>query len=165
MKRELILVVFAVFLLAGCSNEKTETVAVDKAPPVKTAEEAAQTMTETTQAVQEKVQQTADQVVEKVGEVKAEAEKVVQQTTDKVAALADSLDAGKAVYQASCNSCHGSGIMGAPKLGDERLKSDVETLVKNSIKGIGRMPARGGVASLSDEQVRSAVEYMVSQGK
>lgn len=160
MKRELIWVIFAAFLLAGCSNEKTETVAVDTAPPVKSAEQTSQTMTETTQAVQEKVQQTSDQVVEKVGEVKAEAEKVVQQAGDKVAALA-----GETVYTASCKSCHANGIMGAPKLGDKRFSGDLETLVKNSINGVGRMPAKGGVSSLRDDKVRAAVEYMVEQSR
>ncbi len=160
MRREMIMVGLAVVLLSGCGNEKKEPVAVESAPPAKAVEQAPQTATEMTQAAQEKVQQTADKVVEKAQEVKAEAEKVVQQTSDKVAGLA-----GQAVYTASCKSCHANGIMGAPKLGDKKFSGDLETLVKNSINGVGRMPAKGGVSSLSDDKVRAAVEYMVEQSK
>ncbi len=157
MKRVLIGLV-CVLLLAACSNEQTESTAVKTAPPAKPAEQAMQKVTE-------KADQVAAQVTEKTDQVKAEADKVVQQTSDKVGAMAGSLDAGKAIYEASCKTCHGNGIMGAPKLGDERLSADLETLVKNSINGVGRMPARGGVASMGDDQVRSAVEYMVNQSR
>lgn len=69
------------------------------------------------------------------------------------------------IYEQNCRSCHGTGVMGAPKLGHERYSADIEILVENSINGIGQMPARGGNSSLSDEQVRAAVEYMVDQSK
>ncbi len=164
MKRILVGLV-CLLLLAACSNEQTESTAVKPAPPVKTVEQTTQKVTETPQVVTEKTEQVAAQVVEKTEQVKAEAEKGVQQTTDKVAAMTGAMNAGKSVYEGSCKTCHGNGIMGAPKLGDDRLKGELETLVKNSLNGIGRMPAKGGVASLSDDKVRSAVEYMVEQSK
>lgn len=77
---------------------------------------------------------------------------------------------GDKVYQNSCFACHGAGLMGAPKLGDKgawgtRIAQGVATLHGNAIKGIRMMPAKGGNASLSDADVKAAVDYMVAQSK
>lgn len=74
---------------------------------------------------------------------------------------------GKEVVQERCQECHASGKDGAPKLGDmeawkPRLKNGVPSLVKSAIGGHKGMPARGGLANLSDVEVRAAVEYMVA---
>ena len=37
--------------------------------------------------------------------------------------------------------------------------------MQSVLKGKGAMPPKGGIASLSDAQVRAAVEFMVSQSK
>jgi cytochrome c5 len=77
---------------------------------------------------------------------------------------------GEAVYKAACTACHGAGIAGAPKTGDQgawaaRLEQGMDTLVEHAIKGFqgqaGYMPPRGGHANLTDEQVRDAVQHMV----
>ena len=82
--------------------------------------------------------------------------------------------AGKAVYDASCITCHKTGLMGAPKLGDKaawapRIAQGEAMLVSHSIKGFtgkkGMMPAKGGNAKLTDLQVGNAVAYMVKQSK
>ncbi|MFO7812473.1 MAG: c-type cytochrome [Pelovirga sp.] len=181
MKKLLILVFIALFMVA-CSNDSTETTQ-SPAPASKTAEDTVQRATDT-------VQKTADQVVEKGQELKDEAvkyvdkasdtvvakaeelqtgaEKMVQQGSERLAALtpvAANFDKGSSIYQQNCRSCHDSGIMGAPKIGDERYSADIEKLVENSIKGVGRMPARGGNRNLSDEEVRAAVVYMVEESK
>jgi len=67
-----------------------------------------------------------------------------------------------AVYNKNCASCHQRGVMGAPKPGDPRFLEDIDILVENAIKGIGNMPARGHASFLSDDEVRSVVEYMKS---
>jgi len=67
-----------------------------------------------------------------------------------------------AVYNSNCASCHQRGIMGAPKPGDSRFLEDIDILVENAIKGIGNMPVRGHASFLSDDEVRSVVEYMKS---
>lgn len=64
------------------------------------------------------------------------------------------------MYNRNCASCHQRGIMGAPKPGDSRFLEDIDMLVENAIKGIGKMPARGHAAFLSDDEIRSIVEYM-----
>jgi len=83
-------------------------------------------------------------------------------------------DKGKAVFNASCVACHGSGVAGAPKLGDKgawkaRIAQGADTLYKHAIGGYqgksGFMPAKGGNSSLPDDDVKAAVDYMVSKGK
>ena len=82
--------------------------------------------------------------------------------------------AGKAVYDVSCTTCHKTGLMGAPKLGDKvawapRIAQGEAMLVSKSIKGFtgkkGIMPAKGGNPKLTDAQVGNAVAYLVQQGK
>ena len=76
---------------------------------------------------------------------------------------------GSEVNEAACMACHDSGAMDAPVTGDEdawaSLLGDkgLEELVYNAINGIGAMPARGGDSSLSDEEVRKAVVYILEQ--
>ena len=73
---------------------------------------------------------------------------------------------GKAVYDQTCAVCHGTGIAGAPKAGDKaawepRLKQGVAALHDASIKGKNAMPPKGGNMSLSEADVKAAVDYMV----
>ncbi|MBE0595885.1 MAG: cytochrome c5 family protein, partial [Desulfuromonadales bacterium] len=71
-----------------------------------------------------------------------------------------------------CATCHREGIAGAPgienrELWQERLAKGMPALIENSINGfqgnLGVMPPKGGAQSLTDEQVASAVAYMVEQ--
>lgn len=84
--------------------------------------------------------------------------------------LSEAAIAGKAIYDTSCFVCHGSGIAGAPKIGDKetwgkRLGAGMDTVVKHAINGYagenGVMPPKGGNLTLSDEDVKNAVHYMV----
>lgn len=52
--------------------------------------------------------------------------------------------------------------MGAPKPGDSRFLEDIDILVENAIKGIGKMPARGHATFLSDDEIRAVIEFMKS---
>jgi len=75
---------------------------------------------------------------------------------------------GEQVVQERCQECHASGKLGAPKLGDmndwkPRLKNGVDALIKSAIGGHNAMPARGGLANLSDAEMKAAVEFMVSK--
>lgn len=77
---------------------------------------------------------------------------------------------GKKTYDATCSVCHGTGVAGAPKFGDKaawapRLKTGIETLYASAIKGKAAMPAKGGNASLSDADVKAAVDYMAAAAK
>jgi cytochrome c5 len=77
---------------------------------------------------------------------------------------------GAQVFGQSCAACHGLGIAGAPKLGDQvqwktRLAKGIKVLYVNALNGIssstGVMPAKGGNASLSESEVKAAVDYIV----
>ncbi len=75
---------------------------------------------------------------------------------------------GEEVVKMVCAACHATGVLNAPKIGDKkawaaRLKNGEATLVKNAINGIRQMPARGGNAGLSDNEVAHAVAYMANQ--
>lgn len=72
---------------------------------------------------------------------------------------------GEEVVKLQCVKCHQTGVGGAPKIGDRtawipRLKQGVDTLVRSAINGHGGMPPRGGVANLTDGEVRNAIVYM-----
>jgi cytochrome c5 len=77
---------------------------------------------------------------------------------------------GEEVYKTVCAACHTPGVAGAPKLGDKaawapRLKQGHDALVQSVIKGKGAMPPKAGNPSLSDAEIRAAVEFMTSQSK
>ena len=90
------------------------------------------------------------------------------------AKLAQSDDKGKKVYDTTCVACHAAGVAGAPKFGDKalwapRIVQGMDTLYTHSIKGFqgkaGMMPPKGGNMSLSDADMKAAVDYMVAHAK
>ena len=77
---------------------------------------------------------------------------------------------GKATFDGVCMACHGTGVAGAPKLGDKaawapRLKQGLDALHQAAIKGKNAMPPKGGNMALSDADVKAAVDYMAAQAK
>ena len=81
---------------------------------------------------------------------------------------------GDKVYNNACIACHGAGVAGAPKVSDAeawsaRIAQGSDTLYANAINGYsgsaGYMPPKGGNNSLSDEEVKAAVDYMVENSK
>jgi cytochrome c5 len=74
---------------------------------------------------------------------------------------------GREVYEQVCAACHASGELGAPKLGDAKawkplIAEGQAALSRTAIKGIRKMPAKGGRPDLSDLEVRRAVAYLGS---
>lgn len=77
---------------------------------------------------------------------------------------------GKTVYGQTCAACHGTGLAGAPMLGDKaswtsRVANGRELLVTSVMKGKGNMPVKAGNPSLTEKDIRAAVEYMLEQIK
>ena len=77
---------------------------------------------------------------------------------------------GKSVYDSACTACHTAGVAGAPKAGDKaawapRIKTGTAALYNSALKGKNAMPPKGGNLSLSDADVKAAVDYMVGQVK
>lgn len=77
---------------------------------------------------------------------------------------------GEEVYKVACAACHGQGIAGAPRSGDQgawapRIAKGKQTLYTHAIEGFqgeaGLMPAKGGRPDLPDDLVRAAVDYMI----
>lgn len=74
---------------------------------------------------------------------------------------------GEQVVRVQCGRCHETGVNGAPPIGDreawvERIAraGGVDALVRVAIHGHGPMPARGGLADLTDEEIRAAILFM-----
>ena len=87
---------------------------------------------------------------------------------DKGAAAPAAGADGKKVFEATCQACHGGAVPGIPGIGkkDEwasRIKQGKETLHKHALEGFNAMPAKGGNAGLSDDEVKAAVDYMANQ--
>lgn len=81
---------------------------------------------------------------------------------------------GKSVYGKVCAMCHAVGAAGAPKPGDKadwgpRIAQGVPMLQKHALEGFtgakGQMPARGASTTLTDDEVKAAVAYMVDQSR
>jgi cytochrome c5 len=75
---------------------------------------------------------------------------------------------GERVVQSKCIECHGVGKFGAPRIGDQqawigRVSVGLDKVVATAIHGHGAMPPRGGMADLTDTEIRAAVIYMFNQ--
>ena len=77
---------------------------------------------------------------------------------------------GEQIYNSGCNVCHNAGIAGAPQLGDAdnwspRIAQGLDVLRGHAVNGYqgsaGVMPAKGGLVTLSDDDVYLAIEYML----
>ncbi|MGG1945514.1 c-type cytochrome [Trinickia sp. NRRL B-1857] len=82
---------------------------------------------------------------------------------------ADKAQAGKALYTQVCQACHAAGVLGAPKFGNKddwapRLKDPMDVVYNYALHGKGNMPPKGG-SNASDDDVKAAVDYMVSAAK
>ncbi len=94
--------------------------------------------------------------------------------TTQVAAASEPAADGQKVYQSGCIACHGAGVAGAPMVGNAaawvpRIAAGADSLYANAINGFqgtaGVMPGKGGNPTLSDAEVKAAVDYMVSQSQ
>ena len=78
---------------------------------------------------------------------------------------------GKSVWLLNCETCHAYGVADAPNPAHpeewrSRLAKGKPVLYEHAINGFfgpddSMMPARGGNENLSDDEVRTAVDYMV----
>lgn len=87
----------------------------------------------------------------------------------KAGAVPTTPKAGAQVVAEACNSCHLSGVLDAPKIGDKAVWSQrlaaagMDGLYNSAINGKGSMPPRGGAAGLNDDGIRAAVRHMLAQ--
>jgi cytochrome c5 len=146
---------FMSVLLAACSRNQ------DSPPPEETRR------SEPTRAVETPAQQAA--AITDESPVKMSGEMTGKKPIEPAAA-----PDGEQVYSKVCVSCHGTGIAGAPKIGDReswkpRIAKGMGSLVNNAINGFtgetGVMPPKGSAVSLSDAEVEAAVRYMVMKSR
>lgn len=79
---------------------------------------------------------------------------------------------GEEVWKGTCQACHAEPLSGAPLIGSKaawapRLAKGRPALYRSALEGHTgpkgtEMPARGGNPSLTDAQVKAAVDYMVN---
>lgn len=82
------------------------------------------------------------------------------------------LQSGRSVWMANCRNCHERGIADAPIVKEfeawkPRIAKGKPTLYSHAINGFfgeddSMMPAKGGNKELTDDEVKSAVDYMVA---
>ncbi|MFT4059824.1 MAG: c-type cytochrome [Legionella sp.] len=83
--------------------------------------------------------------------------------------VAPSLARGKLVYYTACVVCHQDGQMSAPLIGDavnwyKRLKtSGLNGLYRRAIHGYNSMPIKGACVTCSDNDIISAVDYLLNE--
>ncbi|MDD5249066.1 MAG: c-type cytochrome [Rhodocyclaceae bacterium] len=75
---------------------------------------------------------------------------------------------GEQIAKTVCLKCHETGEKGAPKISDkaawtQRGSKGIDALTTSVIRGHGNMPARGGLADLTDPEVKSAIAYLFKQ--
>jgi len=100
-----------------------------------------------------------------VGEVTVEAG-----STPVTVATSAAVDIGQQRYQEYCHICHETGLAGAPKFGDKagwapRIAEGMDVLLKHAIDGYKAMPAKGTCLNCSDDEIKKAIEYMISHSK
>ena len=101
------------------------------------------------------------------------AQEAAKKAAESQVAYGGTLD-GKTIFGNLCTTCPTKAATGAPVITDKsagapRIAQGLDTLVKHATAGFqggkGLMPAKGGNPSLTNEQVKATVEWMISQAK
>jgi len=82
---------------------------------------------------------------------------------------------GAQIWDGTCRGCHGLGIADSPKITDieawaPRIAQGREVLYQHAINGhfgpdSAMMPPRGGNDELTDDEVKAAVDFMISNSQ
>jgi len=72
------------------------------------------------------------------------------------------------IAKQACFKCHETGDQGAPKLSDkaawrQRGSKGLDAVTKTVIRGHGKMPARGGLADLTDEELKKVIAVVLKK--
>ncbi len=158
-------------VVTGNSETVTSETATEKARAA--VEEAGKSVREAATAVTEQVNEKTSAAKEELTRITAE---TVEKAAVKVGEVAKAVEAAatpdtqaaEKIYQSLCYSCHDFGVAGAPKPGDKpawegRIGQGKDSLYASVINGKGAMPPRGGNATLSDDEIRAVVDYMLEK--
>ncbi len=144
MNKVLITIVAATLVIAGCSDKQ----------------DAASDAMDTTTGM-------ASDTAESAGEMTSDAE---EGASEAVSEVSDGGATGQKIYKQSCQACHANGVANAPKPGDKaawapRIATGIDAMLAVAKKGKGAMPPKGTCMGCSDDDLKAAIEYMVSQSK
>ena len=144
MNKVLITIVAATLVIAGCSDKQ----------------DAASDAMDTTTGM-------ASDIAESAGEMTSDAK---EGASEAVSEVSDGGATGQKIYKQSCQACHANGVANAPKPGDKaawapRIATGIDAMLAVAKKGKGAMPPKGTCMGCSDDDLKAAIEYMVSQSK
>jgi cytochrome c5 len=102
-----------------------------------------------------------------IGQVYIMGDKPVVATPALTTPVVSEADRGRKVYETACVICHASGAAGAPKLGDRqawapRVKQGMAVLLAHVNDGFNFMPPKGTCVQCSNEDLKAAIQYMIS---
>ena len=144
-----------------------------------TVDMAKEAASDTAEMAKETASDAADAAEDKVAEITnsmttTDASTATEEAVVAAVPVADN-SKGKEVYDGVCFACHAQGLAGAPKLGDKenwapRLVQGDDVLYDHAINGYtgangSMMPAKGGRADISDEDIKASVDYMVAESQ
>lgn len=114
-------------------------------------------------------EQSVDQRIAPIGRVNVQGQANTEQAASAaVPAAAHPRLTGEQVVTQTCMACHGTGAMGAPKIGNKadwapRAAQGFGVLFNAATHGLRAMPPRGGNSSLSDGDIKRAISYMLGK--
>jgi cytochrome c5 len=185
MNKMLITIVAATLLISGCGDKddaasgQAESSAVEKTmesasdamdSAADMASDAGDAASDAADSAADMAAGAAESVEDAAGDAEDAASDMASDATEEVAAMADGGEVGQKIYMKSCLACHAAGIANAPKLGDKaawepRIALGMDALLATAIKGKNAMPPKGTCMTCSEDDLRAAIEYMVSQSQ
>lgn len=100
--------------------------------------------------------------IKPVGEVH-----VAGAATESAVAGGGGAKSGEDIYNQACVACHGSGVLGAPKVhvaADWQPRLDergLDGIWQHALDGFNAMPPMGTCGTCSDDDIKAAIEYMI----
>ncbi len=127
------------------------------------------------------VEKLANDNIRPVGQVRIAGEKDTGQVEEPPAASAEvpapitippaaTARSGEQIYNGTCAACHNSGAAGAPMLEDKaawesRVARGADSMLQNVITGLNAMPPKGLCMDCSDDDLKAAIQYMLSSNQ
>lgn len=158
--------------MESMSAETMEEVKESASAIIESAEQAKESASAMIEATEIEVKDSASTVIESAKDT------IETGTTAAVAAVQDQVEPvatasnGETIYRKTCIGCHLTGAANAPKLGDSaawapRIAKGKQALYDSSFNGIAgtAMVARGSCGDCSDDDLKAAVDYMVTQSQ
>lgn len=104
--------------------------------------------------------------IKPVGEVCVEGD---EGCAGAVVAVSAEPRSGEEVFNATCTSCHSTGVAGAPKMGDagdwgaRKAARQIDGLYQSALNGLNAMPPKGLCMDCSDDEIKATVDYILSK--